>query len=1025
MSKEGFVMIVTRKPAADFRPPRGARAHTLWSTAVTVVLLTAVSIAHRSPHPSDIVPARPTVGASAGYISPLASPRTFSLGPLPPPAEARISAAIGEDERAYHAVAHPRGLRMENANHHLSAEFSQTGVELRHGGDHLGMVLRGYGHGSPSKNADAVAPNATANRVEYRRGALTEWYVNGPVGLEQGFTFDESPGNPNGGPLTLTLALSGDLTASVAPDARALTLTRGGTTALRYAGLRAWDADRRELRTWLEIARDELHVHVDDAGARYPLTIDPYVQAARLTTAKRCDLAGVCDDGAPNDNFGFSVGISADASTVVVGVPSKYTNSVATGAAYVFVRPSDYEGGWNSIYSILYKTKLLSSDGATAGRRLGWSVDVSRDGGTIVAGARGEEAAKGAAYVFVRPASGWDTSPVQTQTAILTPVTGSSGANQRNFGTSIAMSGDGGTVAVGATDGYYSEPGAAYVFLRPATGWVNATQTQKITSSTFSLYGIAVTLSDDATILAVGAAAENPSGGSFNFAGAAHVLARRSNPGAPDSYSDVARLVASDGIPHDYFGFSISAAGNGSAIVVGAPANEPDYVAPHAGRAYVFVRPKRGWGTPAFTITETARLTATDAWEFDHFGESVDISADGTTIIVRGVDLPSLPGTIPGPGVGYLFAKPASGWKTAIADKMLFGEDWQLGEGFADSVALSGDGRVSIIGAPFETIDWNPGQGAAYVFTGSALDPLASVSPSSLTFAPQSIGTTSNPKTVTVTNSGNGPLHVASVSATGPFASTQNCVSASPIPPGGSCAENVVFAPQSIDQVMIGTLAITDDSGGVSSATQVVPLQGAGKKADTTTTILSVSSNPVLVGAPVNVSFSVAPEPGDTLTPFGTVTVQASTGESCTAGTHANACTLIFSTPIDRTITATYNGNLDFNPSTSSSGLVRVVDLTLSALPSSQTITARKATYTLTLTAVNGFTGTVSLACAGGPPNTTCAVSPNPVNVSGSTAKPKATVTVPVGAPAGSYTITFTASFAGTTRTATASLMVN
>jgi uncharacterized membrane protein len=52
-------------------------------------------------------------------------------------------------------------------------------------------------------------------------------------------------------------------------------------------------------------------------------------------------------------------------------------------------------------------------------------------------------------------------------------------------------------------------------------------------------------------------------------------------------------------------------------------------------------------------------------------------------------------------------------------------------------------------------------------------------------------------------------------------------------------------------------------------------------------------------------------------------------------------------------------------------------------------------------------------------------VSPNPVNVSGSTAKPKATVTVPIGAPAGSYTITFTAGFAGATRTATAGLLVN
>src|SRR5262249_35829597 len=149
---------------------------------------------------------------------------------------------------------------------------------------------------------------------------------------------------------------------------------------------------------------------------------------------------------------------------------------------------------------------------------------------------------------------------------------------------------------------------------------------------------------------------------------------------------------------------------------------------------------------------------------------------------------------------------------------------------------LSGDGRVSIIGVPTETVDYNPGQGAAYVFTGSLLDPLAAVSPSSLTFPPQSFGTTSSAKTVTITNSGAGPLHVTTVAATGPFVTTQNCVS-SPIAPGGSCVENVVFAPlpQASDQGMLGTLSFTDDSGGVSGSMQPVALAGTATKANTKT----------------------------------------------------------------------------------------------------------------------------------------------------------------------------------------------
>ena len=113
--------------------------------------------------------------------------------------------------------------------------------------------------------------------------------------------------------------------------------------------------------------------------------------------------------------------ISADASTVVVGALFKYTNSVLTGAAYVFEKPSDFEGGWNSVFPIRFKTKLLASDGAAGGPRLGKSVAISGDGETIVAGAADIYAPiPGAAYVFVRPANGWDTAPVQTETAKLT-----------------------------------------------------------------------------------------------------------------------------------------------------------------------------------------------------------------------------------------------------------------------------------------------------------------------------------------------------------------------------------------------------------------------------------------------------------------------------------------------------------------------------------------------------------------------------------------------------------------------------
>ena len=65
---------------------------------------------------------------------------------------------------------------------------------------------------------------------------------------------------------------------------------------------------------------------------RYPLTIDPIFQDARLTAS----------DGAQDDGFGFSVAVSGD--TVVVGAEVDDVGSNSDqGSAYVFVRPA---GGW-------------------------------------------------------------------------------------------------------------------------------------------------------------------------------------------------------------------------------------------------------------------------------------------------------------------------------------------------------------------------------------------------------------------------------------------------------------------------------------------------------------------------------------------------------------------------------------------------------------------------------------------------------------------------------------------------------
>ena len=49
------------------------------------------------------------------------------------------------------------------------------------------------GYGSSLSALGDAAPRAKANRVVYERAGLSEWYANGPLGLEQGFTIPRAP----------------------------------------------------------------------------------------------------------------------------------------------------------------------------------------------------------------------------------------------------------------------------------------------------------------------------------------------------------------------------------------------------------------------------------------------------------------------------------------------------------------------------------------------------------------------------------------------------------------------------------------------------------------------------------------------------------------------------------------------------------------------------------------------------------------------------------------------------------------
>lgn len=329
-------------------------------------------------------------------------------------------------------------------------------------------------------------------------------------------------------------------------------------------------------------------------------------------------------DNVAGDQFGAAVAISGD--TVVVGAPfAEIGGKDVQGAAYVFVRPPT---GWAG--NLTQTAKLTASDGAT-GDEFGASVAVS--GATVIVGAPfaaiGSKYAQGAAYVFVNT----------TQAAKLTA---SDGAAGDAFGASVAIRGD--VVLVGAPwhdIGANPDQGAAYAFVKPGGGWANMTQTAKLTASDgatdkFSAeLGIAVAISGDTAVAGAWLA---DVGANLNQ-GAAYVFIK---PGSGwGNMTQTGKLTSSQ---TDADEFGVSVATDGSTVVVGSPIANGG-----RGAGYVFVRPGGGWGN----MTQNARLTSSDA-DADGFGASVAIS--GTTIVV------GAPSGNSGNGAGYVFARPGGGW---------------------------------------------------------------------------------------------------------------------------------------------------------------------------------------------------------------------------------------------------------------------------------------------------------------------------------------------------------------------------
>jgi tartrate dehydratase beta subunit/fumarate hydratase class I family protein len=330
---------------------------------------------------------------------------------------------------------------------------------------------------------------------------------------------------------------------------------------------------------------------------------------------------GTEDSFGDGDQFGFSIALNADGTTLAVGALTEDSGSAnqadnaaqSAGAVYVYTRAGTT---WT-------QQAYVKPTGLDAGDLFGIAVALDATGSTLAVGSFDEDGSSrgingavdnrtggsGATYLFTRAGAAW------TQQAYIKP---SNGEAQDSFGVHLALSADGHTLVVGSLDEDCK-----------ATG-VNAPGCDN----------------DGGDDLSMGAA--------YVFVRSGAASAGRGGPSGPPTWSQQAFLKASNTGFNDWFGARVAISGDGALVAVAAPfedsrggidGNQTDNSASEAGAVYLFARSGATWSQQAYVKGSNIRA-------FDEFGSALALDRAGTTLVVtaRGED-----GGGDEAGAGYVF----------------------------------------------------------------------------------------------------------------------------------------------------------------------------------------------------------------------------------------------------------------------------------------------------------------------------------------------------------------------------------
>ena len=331
----------------------------------------------------------------------------------------------------------------------------------------------------------------------------------------------------------------------------------------------------------------------------------------------------------------------------------------------------------------------------------------------------------------------------------LSYVTSSNAGDGDQLGYSIALSGDGNTLAAGAPmegsnatgingnqddDSAYSS-GAVYVYTRSGAGWLQQAYLKASNTGANDQFGNAVALSADGNTLAVSAVFEdsgatgingNQADNSVEESGAVYVFSRTGNAWTQQAYIKASNTGGRD--DGDTFGYTIALSDDGATLAVGAPSedssatgsnsDQADNSAVGAGAVYVFTRAGGTWSQQAYVKSSNTRANSL-------FGYSVALNSNGDTLAAGAFDEDG------GKGAVHVLVRRGTAW---TEQARLQASNAERADSFGASVTIADDGNTIAAGALDEDsflTNINPGDrgaedqstdtsaGAAYVFTRS------------------------------------------------------------------------------------------------------------------------------------------------------------------------------------------------------------------------------------------------------------------------------------------------------------------